>query len=187
MCFSSRWDGSFPDRDPAPPREAGARSQPWSFLIILNVHGPAGPHVIFNVTRPAQILFNKQVLTFDRIFKLGQNLGVRLVQDMGQHIKPTPMGHAQQEGINIMLDRPTDNFIEHGHQHIQTLNRKASLAGENAMEEILKRFDLGQPFQQRHFIQRFMGRSEAARLNRLSQPIPFFRLAQMVKVVTDVA
>ena len=93
------------------------------------------------------------------------------------------MRHANEGLTQTGLGGFADHFVEDRHERVEALYREPGLAGERAMDETLERFDVGQPIEQRHRIDRIRRRVEPAGLDRLSQPAPLFRNEDVGDVV----
>ena len=120
-----------------------------------------------------------------RILEHGQDLSVWPAHEMGHHVQPPPVGHAQQDGADARPGRPVHYLHQHGQQHIQALNGKACFAGENPVQEFLKGFNLCQPFQQPLEIKRGIGRSEMAGLVHFAQPSALLKVSQMIVIIAN--
>ncbi len=65
---------------------------------------PTSPGMVLHVARPAEVLAHGVV--FDgRVVKLLQDFGIGLVQHVGQHIEPSAVGHADEDGVYARLGR----------------------------------------------------------------------------------
>jgi hypothetical protein len=101
--------------------------------VVLHVAGPA---VIAALAHPcARPLVAAQ--------ELGDDLLVGLAKDVGQHVQPAAVRHADQHRPGARLGGRSDDLVEDRHQHPQPFEREAGLAGEGALEEPLERPDLG--------------------------------------------
>ncbi len=147
--------------------------------VRLRLDARAG--VILDVTHPAKI--DAQPLAGNRILELGQDLRVRLLQRMREHVEAAAVRHRDHHVLHAALRRVVDDLVDDRDHHVEALDRKARLAREGAMQEALERLDLRNTTEQLHAVDRIVWRTELAGLNGLAQPHAFVRHEYMVVVV----
>ena len=128
------------------------------------------PGVILHVAHPAQL--DAAAPREQRILELGQDLGVRLLHHVREHVQPAAVGHRDEHVLDPRRGGVGDDLVEDRHHQIQPLDREAGLAGKGAVEEALEDLDLGDPIEQLTALDRIQRRTEAARLDRFAQPYP---------------
>ena len=116
--------------------------------------------VILDVAGPRHVFLEH--LAGHRLLELGEDLRVRLVQDVRHHVEAAAVRHPEQDVADAELRRVADDFVEDGHEHVEPFDREARLAGERAMQEPLECLDLGQALEQRGRIDRIGRRSKAS-------------------------
>ena len=78
-----------------------------------------------------------------RFGKLGEDLVVRLVQDVHQHVEPAAVGHADGELLHI-VDRPLlDDLIEQRDDRLTTIDAEPLRPGIAGVNEVLERIGFG--------------------------------------------
>src|SRR6185312_9841260 len=137
--------------------------------VVLHVAGPR--HVLAEVSRRPRIL------------ELRENLLIWLLEDVRHHVEPSAMRHPDQNRSNARLTRFGNHIVENGHEQVEPFDREPRLAGKRTVEESLEDLDLGQTVEQRDRINRIGGRTEAAALGGLSEPLPLFRYEDVRVVV----
>ena len=93
------------------------------------------------------------------------------------------MRHADQHVPQPAVVAAVDDGVEDRHEHVEAFDREARLAGERAVQEALEGLDLGDPIEQRLFVDGRHGRTEAARLDGDSQPLTLFGDEDLREVV----
>ena len=124
--------------------------------------------VVLHVAHPAEI--DAQAVGEDRILELREDLRVRLLQDVREHVEAAAMRHRDHHVLHAAFGGVVDDLVEDRDHHVEALDRKARLAGERAMQEALERLDLRDAVEQLVAVDRIVGRAELARLDRLPQP-----------------
>ncbi len=74
------------------------------------------------------------------VLELGKDVFQRFVEDVGQDVEPSAMGHPQNQVLDLALIGRGDNIVQDWNQRFGTFQRKALLPQEFAME---KRFEQG--------------------------------------------
>jgi hypothetical protein len=142
------------------------------------------PQVIFHIASPTLVIVAR-LAWGDWVLELGQDLKVGFVQHMRQDVQTAPVRHADQDEINALLCRSTDHLVEHGHRHVQSFNREAVFAREDAVQKALKPLGPRQPFQQCPAINGLYVDAECAAFCRFAQPGPLFGNANVIGVVAN--
>jgi len=111
--------------------------------LLRQAVGPrldAGAGVILHVAHPAEV--DAQPVGEDRILELGEDLRVRLLQDVREHVQPAAMRHGNHHVLHAGFGGVVNDLVEDRDHHVEALDRKTCLAGEGPMQEPLERFDL---------------------------------------------
>ena len=103
--------------------------------------------VILHVAAPAEI--EPYRLAQILVLEFRQNLLVRLVKHVGEHVQPTPVRHPEHRVSHSLIAGSADDLVEHRHQHVETLEREARSAGKYAVQKLLENLDLREPLEQR--------------------------------------
>ena len=141
------------------------------YHLLGQAFGPrfdARARVILDVAHPPQV--DAQAVGENRILELGEDLRVRLLQDVREHVQAAAMRHRDHDVLHAALGGVVNDLVEDRHHHVEALDRKARLAGERAMQEALERLDLRDAGEQLVAVDWIVGRTELARLDRLPQP-----------------
>ena len=101
------------------------------------------------------------------VLELGEDLRVRLVKDVREHVEPAAVRHPEQHVADVAFGGFADDLVEHGHEHVEPFDRKPRLAGKRAVQKALEGLDLGQPLEQGDGIDRVGRRAETCRAPRL--------------------
>ena len=134
--------------------------------------GGPGAGVILHVAGPPEV--GPERLGGDRILELRENLRVRLVEHVREHVEPAAMRHAEQRVTRAVVGGAADDLVEDRHEHVEPFDRKARLAGKRPMQEALEHLDLGDAIEHRLDAVRVHRRQEAARLGRVAEPFALF-------------
>ena len=134
-------------------RPPGSTASRWLGFGAIDTYiwprgaGGAGAGVILHVAHPAEV--DAQRLRRDRILELGEDLRVRLLQHVREHVQPAAMRHAEHRVPRAVVGGAADDLVEDRHQHVEPLDREARLAGEGALQEALEHLDLRDAVEQR--------------------------------------
>ena len=104
------------------------------------------PGVVLHVAHPAQL--DAAAPGEQRVLELGQDLRVRLLHHVREHVQPAAVGHGDEHVLDPRRGRVGDDLVEDRHHQVQPLDREAGLAGEGAVEEALEDLDLGDAIEQ---------------------------------------
>ncbi len=118
-------------------------------------------------------------------FEGDDDRGVRFAEDVGHHVEAAAVGHADDDLAGAVAGGGVDDRIEHRNEHVVPLDRESLGAEIGLMEELLERFDVGQPLEQIALRGMFERLSEASGLDRLGQPEALGRDVDVVEVETD--
>jgi hypothetical protein len=110
--------------------------------------GAVGAVVVLHV---AGALVRWREAAFDLLaaFEFREDRDVGPADVVGQHVQPAPMGHPHHHFAGAPVGRELDDEVEHGHQHVHALDRKAFLPEVRLVEEPLESLHRDQPVQQR--------------------------------------
>ncbi len=130
----------------------------------------AGTGVVLDVAHPAEL--DPPAPREQRVLELGEDLRVRLLHHVRQHVEPAAMRHRDEHVLHPRRRRIGDDLVEDRHHQIEAFDRKAGLAGESAVQEPFERLDPRDPVEQFAAVDRIGRRPVAPRLDRLTQPHP---------------
>ena len=125
--------------------------------------------VILHVAHPSEV--DAKPLGQHRIFELGEDLRVRLLENVREHVQAAAMRHADHRVARAGVGRARDDLVEDRQQHVEPFDREARLAREGALQESLEHFDLRDAIEQRFGARRIERRQKPAGLGRVSQPV----------------
>ena len=135
--------------------------------------------VVLHVTGPAEV----GILIIARRMELTQNGGVGFAQNMGQHIDPPTVGHADHHFTGTSNRSIANDRINNRYQHIGTLDREALLTREGLVEEAFEGLDLGQTIEEFALAIRIKQCKEAAALSSLTDPTPLLPILNLVRLI----
>ena len=81
----------------------------------------------------------------DVAFKLGEDLGQRLAEHIGEHGDAAAVGHTHHQFVNVAVGGAVEQFAEDGHQGLSAFEREALVADEAGVQEMLERLGFEQP------------------------------------------
>ena len=129
--------------------------------------------VVLHVAHPSEV--GPERSGRDRILELREDLRVRLVENVREHVEPAAMRHPEHGVTRAMAGGAADHFVEHRHEHVEPLEREARLAGERPMQKPLEHLDLRDAIEDRFHVVRVHRRQESSRFGRMPQPFALFR------------
>ncbi len=112
---------------------------------------------------------------------------VGLAHDMGQHVEPSTVRHADHDIARAQPRGMRDGLVHHRHQRIHAFDREPLHVHEREAQEALESVDVCQPAQQRALLLRAQQRGESPRLDRLAEPLALLLFVQVVVFESDVA
>ena len=126
----------------------------------------------FSIARSAEVVFDVagavDVLWVGRIaLELGENRGKRLAYEIGEHVEPAAVRHADHELTDTEFAAAVQDCFECRHQRLGTLDAETLGAGVAPVEKPLEGLRLGQSPQNFFF---YTGRRDRAALS----PLEFF-------------
>ena len=95
--------------------------------------------MVFDVARALDVLGVRGIA-----LELGEDCGERLAHEIGQHIEPAAMRHADDEFADAELGAATQDRFERRHQRFRALDAEAFGAGVASIEKALERLGRGQ-------------------------------------------
>ena len=129
--------------------------------------------VVLHVARPPEV--GSERPGRHRVLELGEDLRVRLVEHVRQHVQPAAVRHAEHRVTRAVVGGAADNLVEHGHEHVEPFDRKARLAGKRPMQEALEDLNLCDAVEGGFDAVRIHRRQEPARLGRVAEPLALCR------------
>ena len=79
--------------------------------------------------------------------ELAEDLLVGLAQDVGEHVQPTTVSHADHDLLDALLGRALDRLRQRGDQGVRPLEREALVADVLRVQEALEVLGPVQPLQ----------------------------------------
>src|SRR5579859_599004 len=116
--------------------------------------------------------------------ELGKDALVRLTQHMGQYVQSPTMCHSDQDFLGTLTCRIPNDAIQHGYEHVVSLDRETSLTGEDRVQEPLKRLDLCQAFEQLSPFLSSESPTKRSTFNRRVEPGPLLEILHLIELVT---
>ena len=102
--------------------------------------------VILHVAHPAEV--DAQPVLQDGVLELRENLRVRLLQDVREHIQAATMGHRDHHVLHAAFRRVVNDLVDDRHHHVEAFDREPRLARERPLQEALEGLDLGDAVEQ---------------------------------------
>ena len=80
--------------------------------------------------------------------ELAEDHLVRPPDDVGEHVQPAAVGHADHDLVRSVLRGQLERLVEHRDHHVEPLDRELLLAEERPAQVALEAFHLGEPREQ---------------------------------------
>ena len=140
--------------------------------------------VVLDVTRPALLVGDQRV---DRALalELPEDRRIGTADGVGEDVEPPAMRDPDQDLVRTRLGGELDGLVEHGHEHVETLDRELLLPDERAAEVCLEPFDLREPAQQVPALLGIEVDAEPAGLDGLAQPDALGVVGDVLDLVRD--
>ena len=97
------------------------------------------------------------------------------------------MRHSDEELARPAERRASDDAADHGHQHIEALDREPLLPQVGALQKVLESLHFGQNAQQVHLTVPIHRIRVHSHLDVIDEPIPLDRVLHVVQLVADPA
>ena len=104
------------------------------------MHFHRGARVVLHVAGEAEV--DAPRARVDRVLELGEDLRVRLLQDVREHVQPAAVRHPNQHVGEAPVGGAGHDLVHHGHEHVEPFDGEACLAGEGPLQEALEDLDL---------------------------------------------
>ena len=117
--------------------------------------------------------------------ELREDLLVRLADDVGQHVEPTPVGHADDDLVQPVLGGGLQHLAEQRDQRLAALQREALLADVLGLQEGLERLGGVEPVE--HVLLLVGGRLLVLALDPFLDPAPLLRVLDVHVLDADPA
>ena len=154
----------------------------------LQVHGVAGgvhlaavAHVVLHVA-----VAHGQV-GYGRALELRENLLVGLAHDVGQHVEPAAVGHANHHFLHAQLGPLTDDGVEGRNGGFAAFQREALLPQEFGVQEVLEHYGLVEFAQDALLVLLARVEIERIMLHFLPEPVQHLRVADVHVLEADAA
>ena len=138
--------------------------------------------MVLHVAHPAKV--NPQPVFQDRILELRQDLRVRLLQDVREHVQSSAVRHRDHHVLHAALGGVADDLVDDRHHQVEAFDREPRLARERPVQEALEGLHFGNAIEQFEAVDRIDRRPELPRFNGLPQPRAFVGDEHMAVVVT---
>ena len=138
-------------------------------LSLGELVGPLGAVVVLDVAGPA-LRDRGDRLQRGGALELGEDRLVGAPEVVREHVQPPAVRHPEHHLARALRGRQLDQLVEHGHGHVEPLDRELLLAQVCLVHEALERVDLGQPLEQRLLLLLGERRPESPALDPLPQP-----------------
>jgi hypothetical protein len=130
----------------------------------------ARARVILHVAHPSEI--DPPRLPLHRILELGEDLRIRLVEDVREHVQAPAVRHAEHCVANPLIGGAAEDLVQHRDEHVQAFHGEARLARERPVQEAFEDLDLREAIEQCHAALVIERRPESSLFDRLTQPHP---------------
>ena len=118
--------------------------------------------------------------------ELGEDLLVRLADDVGQHVEPAAVGHADDDLVQLGLGGRAEHLVEQRDQRLAALQREALLADVLGLQEGLERLGGVEPVEDVLLLARASGFWYLL-LDPLLDPAPLLRVLDVHVLDADPA
>ena len=153
------------------------------FLALPVLVSALGAAVVLHVAGPARVVAGL-VDPLHRVPEFGQNVFVGFVKDVGQHVEPAPVGHADQDVAGVVLRGLADHPVQDEDHGVQAFDGEPGLAGESPVQELLENLHLGETVEDGQCALVIFRGSEPPRFRGLLQPFPLSGHLDVHVVVT---
>ncbi len=141
-----------------------------------------GAEVVFDVGRALHVLRVGGVA-----LELGEDRGERLVHEVGQHVEPAAMGHADDHFLHAELAAALDDLLQRRDHGFAAVEAEALGAGVFLVEELLEHLGRGQALQDRDLAAVGEVALVAAAFDPHLQPLALVRILDVHVFDADVA
>ena len=140
--------------------------------------------MVLDVTRPALLVGDQRV---DRALalELPEDRRIGTADGVREDVEPPAMRDPDQDLVRTRLGGELDGLVEHGHEHVETLDRELLLPDERAAEVRLEALDLREPAQQVPALLGIELDAEPAGLDGLAQPDALRVVGDVLDLVRD--
>ena len=108
------------------------------FAPGIGVADAARAHVVLHVARP---LCAGRI---DVAFELGKDLPQRLADDVGQHVQPAAVRHADDHFMDVVVRRAIDDGVDDRDGRLRAFQRESLLPDVARVQEVLELFGIEQ-------------------------------------------
>ena len=140
------------------------------------------------VGREAEVVLDVAVAG-DRLghvpLELAEDQAVGLVQDVGQHVEPAPVGHPHDDLEDAVSSRPLDDRVEQRDQHLAPFEREPLLAHVVLVQEGLEQLGGVQLVDDPPLLLEVEARVVADRLHPVEQPVADVEVADVHELDAD--
>src|SRR3712207_1541747 len=141
--------------------------------MVLHVPDPAYARALGDRGRLAPV----------RLLELAADLGVGLVEDVREHIEPSPVRHPQDDFGRPLLGGEAGEQPQHRHYHVHAFDREPLLPQKGLVEELLEGVYPRQVLEEPYGLVSLQNAVEALRLDSVPEPEALFRRVDVAEVV----
>jgi hypothetical protein len=138
-----------------------------------------GAEVILDVARA------QDVVAAGRTLELAEDRGIGLAHDVGEHVEPAAMRHAEDDLVDAELGTPADHGLHGGNRTLAAVEPEPLGARELDVEELLEALGLGQMLEDRPLLLGIGVEEAAGVLDPLLQPALLVRFLDMEEFYAD--
>src|SRR5918993_2811828 len=141
--------------------------------------------VVLHVPNPglARAIRDRRVLTLVRGLELAEDLRVRLIQYVGEHVEPSTVGHPRHRLWCTRIGSGAHQEVEHRHHHVHALDREALLPEEGPVEELLQSVHSREALEQPLGLLPIQNLVEALVFDSVPEPEPLRSIVNVAEVV----
>src|SRR5579875_927526 len=105
------------------------------------------------------------------VFKLGKDLLIRLAENIGQHVEPAAMGHAENDLAYLHVRSFFDNCFQDRNECFGSFQREAFLPNVASMQETLEKLRVVQTLENAYFLSAIKVRTVTSRFHAFLEPM----------------
>src|SRR5690242_17391195 len=140
-------------------------------LVVVEGAVTRGAEMVFDVARALDVLGIGGIA-----LELGEDRGEGLAEEIGEHVEPAAMWHADDQLLHAELAAALDDLLERRDQRLAAFEAEALGAGVAAVQEALEGLGGGKPLEDRPLALDREIRLVARRLDALLDPAPLDRI-----------
>ena len=131
------------------PSSTGSTASRWDGLATTQTVVACSPSGVVNLPVMAEVVLHVagavRRLRVHVTLELVEDLLVRLADDVGQHVQPAAVGHADDDLVQVRLGGGLQHLVQQRDQRLAALQREALLADVLGLQEGLERLGRVEP------------------------------------------